>query len=377
MNILHVIPSLDPRSGGPARAIRHYVNLAEEFGNVTLAATNEGFEDQINSQNLNDKLSINSSVNILLFSYLYSHSYKFSWSMLQWLNSNLNQFDLAHLHAAFSVMTTITAFKCRRNNIPYVFRPLGTLSEFSLAKGFSAGKKIYFNMFEKQTLLGSRSIHATSPREKDDLNNLAGTTNNVSVIPIPEEVRHSGGRAKSKKRLQLGFLSRIHPKKNMETLFEALAGLTIPFHLHIAGSGQPSYIESLKDLSEELEISKRVTWCGFINDEQKKHFFDSIDFFILPSKHENFGIAVIEALAYGRPVIISNQVDTSHWVEKYECGMITSQEKVSIKEHLENAHYMPVKEYATMSSRAVNLVENEFSNERIKEQLKALYDVEY
>jgi len=373
MKLLHVIPSLDPKSGGPARAVTAYANITQNFADVTIAATNEGFQTENTKAFIRSKTCIKDSVNIMLHNYIGYHSYKYSHSLRQWLYENITSFDMVHLHAAFSFMTTISAAICRKFDVPYVFRPLGTLSDFSVNKGAVLAKKVYYNLFESKTLHRAKIIHVTSNQEAEQIHRLINASVPVQVIPIPEAVKWHGVREKSTKVLKLGFLSRIHPKKNIETLFKALKEINFPVRLHIAGTGKQAYIDRLMNKAEALSVHKKIEWLGFVSDEQKPAFFDEIDYLILPSRHENFGIAVIEALAYGRPVIISSAVDSASWIDIYGCGFITTQQKSSVINALRKAHNIPQAGYRVMSESTRKVFKKEFHPEKIQQQLKELY----
>lgn len=374
MKILHVIPSVDLRSGGPARAVKSYANISKAFADVTIAATNEGFED-LRDHEVKEHLHMKNSVDLRLFDYLGTHSYKFSNSMRKWLNHHVRDYDIAHIHAAFSVMSSLAAHICRKNAVEYIFRPLGTLSNFSMGDGSSTLKKIYFNLLEKKTLEQARAIHVTSEAEGKSIEHKLGKKGSIVVIGIPEEATHITPKTKRSERLILGFLSRIHPKKNLELLFKAMANLQNPVHLLIAGTGERKYENSLMHLADRLDITDSIEWRGFISDREKPDFFDAVDFLILPSKHENFGIAVIEALSYGRPVIISNNVDTAAQVQSYRCGIITEPTDKGIFKALKDAYTMKENEYQKMSRSAVQLVEEQYSGKVIGDKLRSLYGI--
>lgn len=117
------------------------------------------------------------------------------------------------------------------------------------------------------------------------------------------------------KRLLL-FLGRLHEKKGCDLLIEALAatrkspGEMPSFHLVMAGpSANPDYLEGLKLLVGKNNLERFVTFTGMLQGNLKWGAFNSADAFILPSHQENFGISVVEALACGTPVLISNKIN--------------------------------------------------------------------
>ena len=114
------------------------------------------------------------------------------------------------------------------------------------------------------------------------------------------------------------FLGRLHVKKGIEELIQAFASVAAD-HLVIAGpSRDPAYLEKLHYLTSRAGIANRTIFTGMLTGLRKWGAFALADAFVLPSHQENFGIAIVEALACGRPVLISNQVNI--WREIVEDG---------------------------------------------------------
>ena len=102
--------------------------------------------------------------------------------------------------------------------------------------------------------------------------------------------------------MRLLFLSRIHNKKGLETIFEALLQTSNDWFLDIAGDGEDDYVEFLKAEVKRLNLEEKVNWLGWVNGQAKQQLLAHADIFILPSKNENFANAALEALAQGTPV---------------------------------------------------------------------------
>lgn len=378
MKLLHIIPSIDPKSGGPAKAVVSYANMASSFAEVVLVATNEGFEKYVDSDHIKEAIGLNREVKLHLFAFKGKHSYKYSKQLNEWLDENLHTFDRAHLHAAFSITTTIAARKCREYDVPYVFRPLGTLSPYSMHYRSSFVKKLYYRYFDSQTLEGAIALQATSRQEEQELQRYAKEKQPVFVIPIPMENRTDQPKKKHSDPLRIGYLGRLHPKKNLESLFDAVYHYSKDHSLvlFIGGDGDAGYKNQLKKQVSNLGLSDYVDWLGFVNEKDKEEFFDNIDFFILPSFHENFGVSVIESLSYGRPVLISPMVDAIHWVNAYQCGIDCGIDETDILLALNKAHFVEENSYEYMSENALRLVNEEFSPNKIVKKLKQLYQWE-
>ena len=108
------------------------------------------------------------------------------------------------------------------------------------------------------------------------------------------------------------FLARIHPKKGCDMLIEAFAKIaaSVPdVDLVIAGPDQEGMQAKLQLAAKQFGIGSRVHWPGMIDGDLKWGALRACDAFVLSSHSENFGIAVVESLAIGRPVLISNRVN--------------------------------------------------------------------
>ena len=130
---------------------------------------------------------------------------------------------------------------------------------------------------------------------------------------------------KTKGRRLILFLSRIDKKKGIDLLLAAFARHTsaLPdFDLVIAGPDLSGIQPSLEELSSRLGIAARVHWTGMLTGEAKWGAFRATDFFVLPSHQENFGVAVVEAMAIKRPVMITNKVNIWREVEEDGAGVI-------------------------------------------------------
>jgi glycosyltransferase involved in cell wall biosynthesis len=128
------------------------------------------------------------------------------------------------------------------------------------------------------------------------------------------------------------FLGRVHEKKGPDLLFHAFAALLarLPadrrgdLHLVMAGPDDHAFGQKMKALVASLGLAKNVTWTGMVSGDLKWGAFHASDAFVLTSHQENFGIAVVEALACGVPVLISNQVNIWREIQQAGAGFVDS-----------------------------------------------------
>ena len=113
--------------------------------------------------------------------------------------------------------------------------------------------------------------------------------------------------------------------------------VSFPFELRIAGSGEDSYLASLKNLAAELGIDRRVTWLDWVGGEGKFRTLSEAGLLVLTSQNENFANVVIESLSVGTPVLLSDQVGLCDYVLEKDLGWVTPLDVAQITLTLENA----------------------------------------
>jgi glycosyltransferase involved in cell wall biosynthesis len=134
------------------------------------------------------------------------------------------------------------------------------------------------------------------------------------------------------------FLGRIDPKKGCDLLlgaFAEIAALHPDLHLVMAGPSTGDWREELRAITDRAGVSDRVHWPGMLLGDAKWGAFAACDAFILPSHQENFGIAVAEALACGRPVLISDQINIAPELAADGCGLVEPDTATGTKRLLE------------------------------------------
>lgn len=308
--------------------------------------------------------------------------YKFAPGLQIWLWQNIAKFDVVHIHALFSFSSMAAAWAAHRAGVPYVLRPLGTLSRYGITQRRPWLKKLSLNWLEAPALRRAAVVHFTSEDEKNEANEWGVPIHGV-VIPMGiETTRPSNAtliRARYPELRDDGYflyLARLDPIKNLESLLSAFAQCrqcSLNLRLLVAGNGAPGYVASLKALSSELGISDRVVWAGHIDTELKASALAGAEFFVLPSFSESFGIAAAEALMAGKPCVLGQGVAIAQEVVNAGAGVSVAPDPASIA-----AGLMKVMEdkqtRAAMSVCAIALAQEKFSAQAMGENLVALYE---
>ena len=289
---------------------------------------------------------------ILYFPCSPSRRYKFSLDLWRWLAMNARNYDIAHIHALFSPVSTGSAAIARYCGLPYILRPLGTLDPADLQKKRRL-KQIYGWLWERPNLAGAAAVHFTSERECQISQRYGVRTRDwvmglgvdlPPVLPPPGRARQLWGFAPDKPLIL--FLSRIEPKKGLDLLLPALERLQaegLAFTFVVAGSNpqDPDYEAQVKRQIAASPLASETHLLGFVTGEAKFSLLQDADLFVLPSYYENFGIAVAEAMAVGTPVVISDRVYIWEAVAAAEAGWVSTCEVADLTEKLRQALQSP------------------------------------
>jgi glycosyltransferase involved in cell wall biosynthesis len=373
VNVLHVIPAVAARDGGPTVAIREMTAaLAREGARVTVAATD--------ADGPRDRLHVPLETPVMVGDVAYRHfarsvpgEWKLSIPLARWLYRHAGDFDVVHVHALFSFATIPGSRAPARAGVPFILRPLGTLDPWSLRQR-RWKKAPYLALIERRHLREAAAIHVTSQSEAAAIAQL-GFGAKARVIPLGVPVVPATRRAPVAGGTRLLFLSRLHPKKNIPLLLEAMHDARaggIPLELVIAGGGPDAYRGELESRARSLGIASHVRFVGHVEGEEKSKLFADADVFVLPSSQENFGIAVAEALAAGVPVIASDQVAIAGEVADAGAGWVVPVSRDALTAALREASADPTRRTA-MGHRAEAFARERYSWARTARDLMALY----
>ncbi len=344
MKVLHIIPSIASIRGGPSQAIIEMVEaLRNNNVDAEIATTNDNGLKLLDVP-LQKRIEYR-EVPVWFFSRFSSRinavtEFAFSARLTNWLWHNIDNYDLVHIHAIFSYPSTAAMRIARLKNIPYIVRPLGQLCQWSLQQA-KLKKQLYLKIVEKANLDRSSSLHLTSKQEQQELKHLNLKTNSFILphgLSIPDRITEANNKLRAKFKLSqdpvILFLSRIHPKKGLDLLIPAL-GIQRQFTFIIAGVGDRAYEREIDNLLQKHNLNSRTIKTGFVSGEDKNLLLQGADLFTLTSYSENFGVAVLEALAAGTPTLTTPGVALSQMLEKENLGYVTELDIDAIASNLE------------------------------------------
>jgi glycosyltransferase involved in cell wall biosynthesis len=255
--------------------------------------------------------------------------------------------DLVHLHGLWEPSHGALVAHCRRHGVPYVVSPHGMLEPWAF-RSKCWKKWPWFHLVEKGRLRGAAALLATGAQEAENLRQRLGDCRVVSlplgVADAPSwQPGHRGAARKSfglpEGRTVFLYLSRLDPKKGLHHLLRglahpSLAGWRQRAELWVVGGGEASYAGEVKRLAESLSSQlPTMKWMGSVWGLDRWKFLQAADLFCLPTHSENFGLAILEALLCGVPVLTTRHTP---WAEEEAPGAISicDPEPLSVAEAL-------------------------------------------
>lgn len=317
-SVLLSIASLAGASGGPARSVPALAKSLSEFGtDVHLAALD------LSSSLGPVAFQLPASVKVHLIPGTYSRIGRFVYSgRYQTVLEKVclrDRIQILHDNGLWLQTNHNIASLSRELQIPRVVSPRGMATEWAMQYK-SWKKKLAWSLYQRKDLEGIACFHATSNEEARSLLALgvncpvAVIPNGVEVPPIEETRSHKSGA-----RTAL-FLSRINPTKGLLNLVHAWSAVKpANWRLLIAGPDENGHRKEVEAQIESQNLGKCISFLGELDDHEKWSQYQNADLFILPTFSENFGLAIVEALASGLPVITTKGAPW-HQLQKENCG---------------------------------------------------------
>jgi glycosyltransferase involved in cell wall biosynthesis len=340
MKILHIVSSIDPKSGGPTRSIKGLCrSLARKGEEMTLfvLSTHHDMRDPGRVRFIKGR----------------ANGLRVAWQDVGRVLDEVNP-DIVHLHGLWMVVNHLAVMVARQRGIPYMVAPRGMLEPWSL-NAKKRKKRLALWLYQRSDLERAVALHATAESEAEQFRKL-GFKQPIIISPngvdLPENMPPRTTREDGKSTIL--FLSRIHPKKGLIELAEAwaevrriskvlkfesakgkvpeggLSGETLTkiedqrpegaslttnalmnsrtdelpsWRIEYAGPDYGGYFGEVQKRIKELGVEEDFTYLGDLSDKEKWAAYRRADVFVLPTYSENFGIVVAEALAAGVPVI--------------------------------------------------------------------------
>ena len=320
MKILQITSSFLPVTGGQEKVVEELSKGLKKLGHaVTILTTDLGCE----KETLPKKENFNGIDIIRCKNDLYLGSYGYSKEAIRWLKENWKKYDVIHCHGYNRFLSEFAVYYFRKKK-PVIFIPHGfihtkknylfkkihdlTLGKFvRYAEICTALTKLDFDEYKRLGVKKERIIEIPNGVSKDFFKKI----NNQKLKSFKKKY--------GIKENAILYVGRIHESKGLQYVFEAIKDLDLQFVLVGQDSG---YKERLLKLAEKLKIKDKINFIGKLDEKNLVKAYNSCNMFILFSEWEGFGITVIEAMATGKPVIVSNRGSLPLLVKEGDNGYI-------------------------------------------------------
>ncbi len=293
----------------------------------------------------------------------------------------LGEIDIMHLHGMWEGLLAAAALLAQQRAVPYVVCPAGMCDRVGLARG-RLKKQLALMLWQRRVMRGASAIHAAALPEASDIRAL-GFRRPIAIIPNGLDLRPYSPppttpieqwwpAPRDKKRLL--FVGRVHPIKGLANLISAWAQLRAHFpqwQLLIAGPDPHGHRAELERQLQRLGLSDSATFTGPVYGEQKHALLAASDLFVLPSHTESFGIAAVEAMASGLPVVTTTGTPWRRVVD-LDCGWWVEVGVAPLRRGLEQALGLSDEQRRAMGKRGRQLAQR-FGLPNQARQVEALY----
>lgn len=322
-----MIPAVAERYGGPSQTVvRLGRALAARGIEVTLASTDADGPGRLPVPLAS--MTEFGGLPAIFFERRRSESFKYAPGLSRWLRAEVSRYDVVHVHGVLSHASISAARSSWKRCVPYVLRPLGTLTPWALSQK-PLRKRAMTELVGRRMVRRAAAVHYTTLAERQLTESVMGPTAGV-VIPLGvddawvAEVQASGT---TREQVML-TVGRLHPVKNLDGViaaFHQLAGTAegADWRLVIAGEGEAEYRRMLVEAASAGAGRDRIAFVGWLGEDSKREWLDRSAVLVQPSHLESFGVSIAEALARGVPAIVTPAVGLAADIADAQAGWVS------------------------------------------------------
>jgi glycosyltransferase involved in cell wall biosynthesis len=254
-------------------------------------------------------------------------AFKTPLSYFKRVQQKLAETDVLHVHGIFGWHVLLGVWAARRVGRPYVLTLHGHLHQ-EMMRERELSKRVYLKLIGNQILRDAAAIWVTAPAEAAIVRDYVPEERIRQIVPgldVPATLPARPEADQADRPLRLFFIGRLHPHKGLRELLQALANARaagMAVQLQVAGHGHAHELRRVQGDITRLNLQNHVELLGHIDPAVRDRLLAEADVLALPSRSENFGFAVAEALVAGVPVIVTEGVGLAAMVREWNCGTI-------------------------------------------------------
>lgn len=382
MRICHVTNSLTRTGGGTASAI---------WG---LAAAQQKRGDEVSVLGLSDPYDACdrptcSGEEMQIRTFERSGPYRLGWSAelhsFMQEHCGRGKVDVLHQHGIWSLLSHSVGTVQKRWETPTIVATHGMLGPVALRHG-RLRKKLFGLMIERPNFVNCRCLHALSVNEARSMR-AWGLANPIAVVPngidagryckLPDPAAFADRLAKARGRRIVLYLSRLHPLKGVGLLIESWGRLGAirgdDWLLVIAGGGIKRFERRLREFVEEIRLGESVMLTGPLYGKRKLEALSAADAFVLPSHSEGFPVAVLEAMACGLPVVVTERCNIAD-VGEHGAGWVVRANVESLEQVMGRCLSLSEEERKRIGKKGLELVRRKYTWDLLAERMNEVYE---
>ncbi|WP_250866398.1 glycosyltransferase [Caballeronia sp. INSB1] len=379
LKTLHIIPTIEARSGGPAEAIKRIAAEIRRCGHAVDVVC-------LDSSAHPDKSDDAAFDSVIRLGH-HAGKYSFSFRLVRWLMQHGRQYDAIVVDGIWQFHSAAAMIALRSQGVPYYVIPHGMLDPwFNVGRPLKYTKKLlYWMLVERHVLSNAQGVLFTADSERKlarksfPLYRAKEFTVTYGTAPAPSIANSDPGKWRTRAdwggRKVILFLGRIHEKKGCDLLirsFHDLKDARDDYQLVIAGPDNNGLAPKLRREAEQLGLGGRISWLDLVTGNDKWSLLRAADVLVLPSHQENFGIVVAEALACGVPVLLTDKVGIWQEVVADGAGFADEDTQRGITRLFLKWTNLPEEAKATMRAAAKQCFDSRFHISHVAQSYIAL-----
>lgn len=297
------------------------------------------------------------------------------------IKNQIRDFDVVHVHEHRQTLSIIACYFARRYGIPYVVQAHGSVLPFFQKEGL---KNIFDKVFGFKILHGASKVFALTEVEKEQYLKMGVEEDRIEIVPLginieeysdlPEEGIFREKFNISKDDKLIIFIGRVHEIKGLDLLIDAfkeLADSESDVKLAIVGPDD-GYMDALNLRIAECDLSDKVIVTGPLYKREKQEALVDCDLFVMPSKYESFTTSGLEAMACGKPLVLTKNNHIHDWVDG-SVGLACDDDKMSLKDAMAEVLFdEELSKKFGMNGR--RLIQEKYNWDMINEQILNIYE---
>lgn len=297
------------------------------------------------------------------------------------IKNQIRDFDVVHVHEHRQTLSIIACYFARRYGIPYVVQAHGSVLPFFQKEGL---KNIFDKVFGFKILHGASKVFALTEVEKEQYLKMGVEEDRIEIVPLginieeysdlPEEGIFREKFNISKDDKLIIFIGRVHEIKGLDLLIDAfkeLADSEDDVKLAIVGPDD-GYMDALNLRIAECDLSDKVIVTGPLYKNEKQEALVDCDLFVMPSKYESFTTSGLEAMACGKPLVLTKNNHIHDWVDG-SVGLACDDDKMSLKDAMAEVLFdEELSKKFGMNGR--RLIQEKYNWDMINEQILNIYE---